>query len=146
MVCTTIIISAVSRKETPRAIEKTTETTSSSARIARRILSRHTKPTANPNMASVMAAYPIPMSRLRGVNVGVSAGTAQLHQWISENGQGQRFFTIAKRSYCGGAFVDRPARQERITYFSGSESTAKSSHNLKPVSYTHLTLPTTERV
>ena len=59
MVCTTMIVNAVSRKLNPRPSEKRMETRNSSVRIDNRTCKRKTTPAANPNKASEMAAYPI---------------------------------------------------------------------------------------
>jgi len=56
-----MIVSAVSRKLNPLASEKTMDAKSSSARINIRTFNRKTAPTANPNMASEMATYPMTM-------------------------------------------------------------------------------------
>lgn len=56
-----MMVSAVSRKERPRASEKLIEAISSSPRIDSRIFSRNMTPTANPKMASAMTAFPIPI-------------------------------------------------------------------------------------
>jgi hypothetical protein len=135
MVCTTMIVNAVSRKSKPRSRENSTETTSSSARTGKRTFNRNARPTAAPTMASAMAAYTIPMSpSFAAVNVSLRRNYSK-HCQTSTIGDRQRLiFLLRVNASPKRAPPFWHALQKANHTLIQSQRFTKSSHNLDGIS------------